>query len=172
MYNECFNFLFSGKFSELKLCRNNSTNELYTVKIVPFTPDNKSDKLREYDILRTLNHEGITQLQNSFVDNNKLYLVLDNLSGVNILQHFSYKTRYSEEMVTIVIRQLLGAIQYLQYEGIVHLNLQPSSVVMMNRNSLRLKITNFELAQKLEGHGRVMPRAGYPDFVGEYEKKS
>ncbi|KAJ8321036.1 hypothetical protein KUTeg_002623 [Tegillarca granosa] len=75
------------------------------------------------------------------------------------------KTKPQEEMVTIVIRQILGALQYLQYEGIVHLNLQPSSVIMVNRNSLQLKITNFELAQKLEGYGRVMPRAGYPDFI-------
>ena len=121
----------------------------------------------EFEILRIMNQEMIVRLYDGFLFNEKLYFIMEYLYGVNVLQHFAFKTKYTEDMVAIVIRQVLEGVQYLQHVGVVHLNLQPSSIVMRSRQHLDLKITGFSHARKISGNGEIVPCVGYPDFMGE-----
>ena len=158
---------FSGKFSEFKIAKDISTGRTYGAKIISCTKDKMDAAKNEFEILRIMNQEMIVRLYDGFLFNEKLYFIMEYLYGVNVLQHFAFKTKYTEDMVAIVIRQVLEGVQYLQHVGVVHLNLQPSSIVMRSRWHLDLKITGFSHAQKISGNGEIVPCVGYPDFMGE-----
>ena len=86
-----------------------------------------------------------------------------------MLEHFSFKTKYSEDMVAMVIQQVLSGVEFLHQVGVVHLNLQPDSVVMVSRARLDVRITDFSLARRLEKReGEIVPKKGHPQFLGIY----
>ncbi|XP_076089438.1 twitchin-like isoform X1 [Mytilus galloprovincialis] len=154
--------VYSGKFSEIKIAENISTKRSYAAKIIPCVKDKNTT---EFEILKLMNHEKVIKLYDGFLFSEKLYIITEYLCGVNVLQHFAFKSKYSEDMVAIVIRQILEGVQYLHHMGVVHLNLQPSSVVMRSRRHLDVKICGFSHARKLSGNGEVVPCEGYPDFI-------
>ncbi|CAC5368040.1 unnamed protein product [Mytilus coruscus] len=154
--------VYSGKFSDIKIAENNSTKRSYAAKIIPVDKDKSST---EFEILKLMNHEKVIRLYDGFLFSEKLYIITEYLCGVNVLQHFAFKSKYSEDMVAIVIRQILEGVQYLHHVGVVHLNLQPSSVVMRSRRHLDVKICGFRHARKVSGNGEMVPCEGYPDFI-------
>lgn len=146
---------------------NISTGRVFVAKVFA----DKTSGSKEFETLKMMNHEKIARLYDGFLFNEKLYMITEYLCGVNVLQHFAFKSKYSEDMVAIVIRQVLEGVQYLGHMGVVHLNLQPSSIVMRSRCHLNLKICGFGRAQKVHGNGEVVSCVGYPDFMGKLQMK-
>ncbi|CAF4390827.1 unnamed protein product, partial [Rotaria sp. Silwood2] len=63
--------------------------------------------------------------------------------------------KYNEELIVKILRQIFDAIHYLHFHGIIHLNINPSSVVNENRLAVHIKLTDFSCAQQIatiEGH--------------------
>ena len=149
-------------------CSDYTSHSLCAVKCTPTSdkPDNKD--LNEHTILKSLNHNRVVSLFATHLFEGHLYLVLEFLYGVNLVQHLSFKTRYSEETVAMVIQQILDGLEYLHHQKVVHLNLQPSSVVMATRRCVDVRLVDFSLAQALENStGHVVPLAGHPEFIGK-----
>ncbi|KAL5005868.1 hypothetical protein ScPMuIL_017026 [Solemya velum] len=158
--------ILKGKFTEFKTCKSKATQQPCVAKIVPYTPGKREEVLREFNILRTINQYCIVRLFDSFLIGDRVYIIYERLFGENVVRHISYKNKYNEETVARVIRQLLDGLQYLHHVGIVHLNLQPNSIIMVSRRRLDLKIVDFSMSRKLEtADGEVVPVMGYPDFI-------
>ena len=70
----------------------------------------------------------------------------------------------------MALLQVLYGLQYLHRNSIVHLNLQPSSLLLSAPRGLDIKLADFSLAQVLtNGADEVaVPRKGYPDFIGGF----
>ena len=138
------------------------------MKIMHFTADNKNQVMHEFNLLSSLRQVNIITAYEGFVSGDTLYVIFERLSGVNVVQYLCLRKFYSEEIVSRIVRQILDGLQYLQQTGIVHLNLQPSSVVMATRRRLHVKLQDFTVARKLEnGHEEKMTPSGYPDFIGK-----
>jgi serine/threonine protein kinase len=88
--------------------------------------------------------------------------------------------KYNEELIMKLLRQILDAIHYLHFHGIVHLNINPSSVVNENRLAVHCKLTDFGCAQQvatIEGHNigknAIQPNKEYAGkIVRERERDS
>ncbi|XP_060079443.1 obscurin-like [Ylistrum balloti] len=159
------NTLYSGGFSDLVCCRKSDTNVLYLGKIVHVQSDDMETAKHEYEILKTLCHERVVSLYGCHLYKDSLYMMLEFLYGLNVIQHLSFKTKYTEDMVAKVMRQVLDGVEYLQHQGIVHLNLQPSSIVMVSRRHLDIKLVDFALARKVGQEGELMTIEGFPEFI-------
>nr|KAG5697851.1 hypothetical protein BaRGS_017108 [Batillaria attramentaria] len=155
--------LWKGKFGELKECTSKKTSKHCLVKVVPASVE---DRLREFNILKSLRHETIVLLLSAFNTDSALYLVFEGLPGEHVMQRLSLRRRYSEDNVAYIIRQVLYALQYLHRNNLVHLNLQPASLLLTGPRGLDIKLTDFSLAQALPApEGMAVPRKGYPDFI-------
>ncbi|XP_069107585.1 twitchin-like isoform X2 [Argopecten irradians] len=159
------NTLYSGGFSDLVCCRKSGSNTLYLGKIVPVQHDNMDATKHEYELLKSLSHERVVSLYESYLYKDSLYMVLEFLYGLNVIQHLSFKTKYTEDMVARVMRQVLDGVEYLQHQGVVHLNLQPSSIVMASRRHLDIKLVDFSLARNVTKTGEVVAVEGFPEFI-------
>ena len=157
-----------GRYGEYKLCSSIASNKHHVMKIMPFTADNKNQMMHEFNLLSSLRQVNIITAYESFVSEDIMYVIFERLSGVNVVQYLCLRKFYSEEIVSRIVRQILDGLQYLQQTGIVHLNLQPSSVVMATRRRLHVKLRDFTLARKLEnGQEEKITPTGYPDFIGK-----
>ncbi|CAG2226414.1 unnamed protein product [Mytilus edulis] len=101
-----------GKFSEIKIAENISTKRSYAAKIIPCVKDKNTT---EFEILKLMNHEKVIKLYDGFLFSEKLYIITEYLCGVNVMQHFAFKSKYSEDMVAIVIRQILEGVVFTSH---------------------------------------------------------
>ena len=137
------------------------------MKVMPFKADDKDKTMYEFNILSSLRQVNIITAYEGFLSEETLYVIFERFSGVNVVQYLCLRKFYSEEIVSRIVRQILDGLQYLQQTGIVHLNLQPSSVVMATRRRLHVKLRDFTQARKLEnGQEQKITPSGYPDFIG------
>uniref|UniRef100_A0A2C9LCS5 Protein kinase domain-containing protein n=1 Tax=Biomphalaria glabrata TaxID=6526 RepID=A0A2C9LCS5_BIOGL len=67
---------------------------------------------------------------------------------------------------TLPHEQVLHGLEYLQRSSLLHLNLQPASIVVSKIEGFVIQLTDFSLATKLTNPvGELVPRQGYPDFI-------
>lgn len=71
-------FLFSGKFGEVKRCREKSSGKLLAAKFVSIIKDQeKKDVINEIDIMKSLQHPRLIQLYDVYQNNKQICLVLE-----------------------------------------------------------------------------------------------
>ncbi|RYG68741.1 serine/threonine-protein kinase [archaeon] len=121
---------------------------------------NTSDSMRtELEILQTLRHPHVVNLQESFSTSQQLWLVLEEVEGGDLVQACGSLPQYSERDVARIFRQILLGMQYLHERDVVHRDLKMENILVEGRrdnseqpksSDLIVKITDFGLAAKLK----------------------
>ncbi|KAL4217412.1 hypothetical protein ACF0H5_023862 [Mactra antiquata] len=167
--NETFTFsdiISKGSYGEYRSCINKSTNQQCVAKIMPYNTDNEATVRAEFDLLHTLRQNNLITVLDSYIHGDKMYVIHEYLSGMNVIEYLCLHKTYSEEKVAFLVRQILDAVSFIQHYGIVHLNLQPSSIAMASTRRPHIKLRDFTLAQKIDRDvGMTGAPAGYPDFT-------
>ena len=135
--------------------------------------------LKEAEIVRGLKHPRIIGLHDVFITSDKLFLVMELMTGGDLLDRIldtrdAYMTKlaaipqdqrftmapmpdvrgYSESNSKIVMQQLLDAIAYLHERKIAHRDLKPENILLMSRSSdVDIKVTDFGLAKIIDSKG-------------------
>ncbi|XP_074662623.1 protein Obscurin-like [Tubulanus polymorphus] len=155
-----------GHFNVVVNCRSKTKNKEYIAKILGYNVDTKDSILREYHILKALNHHRVVQLFEAYITDKQLVLIFEKLQGEEVTRAISFKTRYNEETVCRIIRQVVAALQYLHSYGIVHLNIQPGNIMLCSRRRLDLKIIDFTCARAItDEEGETFGKLGMPEFM-------
>eukprot|EP01031_Cornospumella_fuschlensis_P045853 gene45853-56118_t len=120
---------------------------------------NTSDSMRtELEILQTLRHPHIVNLQESFNTSEQLWLVLEEVQGGDLVQACGSLFEYSERDVARIFKQILLGMQYLHERDVVHRDLKmenilverPQGQAQPSSSDVVAKITDFGLAAKLK----------------------
>ncbi|MBM3197694.1 MAG: serine/threonine protein kinase [Chlamydiae bacterium] len=84
--------------------------------------------------LASLSHPHIARLQNVFVQEGECYFAYDWLSSsqnpCRNLQEFVEEEKPSEEQIHYLMMQIASAIDYMHAEGVLHLNIKASNVLI------------------------------------------
>ncbi|XP_055858566.1 obscurin-like [Episyrphus balteatus] len=155
-----------GKFSTVVKGIQKSTNAMIVGKIFEVDKNNENAIQNEFEHLRTLRHEGIASLFAAFSPPNlpiKIF-IMEKLQGADILNYFSSRHEYTEQMVATVITQLLDALQYLHWRGFCHLDIQPDNIVMATVRSVQIKLVDFGSSRKISKLGGTVPVCGLLDY--------
>lgn len=155
-----------GAFSVCKRCVHRSTGNEYAVKIID---QSKRDPSEEVEILlRYAQHPNICTLRDVYDDGVKTYLVLEKLSGGELLDKI-YKQKYLSEKETAYIMDVLTkTIDYLHQQGVVHRDLQPSNILFATENCSpeSIRIIDFGFAKQMRAeNGLLMTPCYTANFV-------
>ncbi|GBO34459.1 Calcium/calmodulin-dependent protein kinase type 1, partial [Araneus ventricosus] len=71
-----------------------------------------------------LKHPNIVQLVETFEDKNKVYLVMELVTGGELFDRIVEKGSYTEKDASHLIRQILEAVDYMHSQGVVHRDLK------------------------------------------------
>ncbi|XP_066264221.1 striated muscle preferentially expressed protein kinase-like [Branchiostoma lanceolatum] len=96
-----------GRYAVVKKCVDIITSKEYASKVVPITPVNRLEKLREYEALSKLKHSKVLELHDAFITSKYLILVCEKYYGGDVLRYLTTKPHYSEEEVAQFITQVL-----------------------------------------------------------------
>ena len=130
-------------------CSERATDSTRIIKII----DKQSNETDEFNLLNLISHEHIISMLDAFLWKQSFVLVTNDY--IELCDWICLRHKYNEELIVKILRQLFDAIHYLHFHGIVHLNVNPSSVVNDNRLAVHIKLTDFSCAQQIatiEGH--------------------
>jgi len=158
-----------GAFSIVYLATHKPTGSQHAVKVI-----NKKDLGKDYeknlkmevDILKKVNHPNIIALKELFDTPDKLYLVMELVTGGELFDKIVEKGSYTESEASQLVRRIVSAVDYLHNMGIVHRDLKPENLLLKRPdNDLEVAIADFGLS-KIVGQQMMMQTAcGTPSYV-------
>ncbi|GMS91566.1 hypothetical protein PENTCL1PPCAC_13740, partial [Pristionchus entomophagus] len=127
--------------------------EIYMMESKEIAPDKSfGDIISEVRIIKQqLRHPNIVRYRRIFVENQRLYIVMDLIDGASLKDHIystsEKKARFAEPRVWNIIVQLVLALRYLHKDKrIVHRDLKPNNIMLSEGD--RVVITDFGLAKQ------------------------
>ncbi|XP_078040319.1 calcium/calmodulin-dependent protein kinase I isoform X2 [Augochlora pura] len=160
--------LGTGAFSEVRLAESkDKPGQMFAVKIINKKAlKGKEDSLEnEIKVLRRLTHPNIVQLLETFEDKQKVYLIMELVTGGELFDRIVEKGSYTEKDASGLIRQILEAVDYMHEQGVVHRDLKPENLLYYSPDEdSKIMISDFGLS-KMEDSGVMETACGTPGYV-------
>lgn len=140
--------LGQGAFAIVKKALERSTGNWYAVKII----DKKKVMTgvaveREIDILKKINHEYVVGLKDFYEDDNNYYLIMDLVSGGDLMDFVTQNGAIPEDAAREITRQVLSAVEYVHSCGISHRDIKPDNILISQDEPVVVKVSDFGLAK-------------------------
>eukprot|EP01102_Stenamoeba_stenopodia_P014000 TRINITY_DN4611_c0_g1_i2.p1 TRINITY_DN4611_c0_g1~~TRINITY_DN4611_c0_g1_i2.p1 ORF type:complete len:339 (-),score=95.45 TRINITY_DN4611_c0_g1_i2:253-1269(-) len=120
---------------------------------------------REIKIMKKIDHPNILKLYDVYVEGSDFYLVMELVPGKELFERIIEKGQYSEKHASIIIRQILSAVDYLHGNGIAHRDLKPENLLSSGDGDEEVvKIIDFGLSKKF-GDEKLVTSVGSPGYV-------
>ena len=117
---------------------------------------------REAALLSKLSHSGLAQVYDYFVQNDKRYILMEKLNGMNLRAVVKQRGRQSISTIIEWSLQIAEILDYLhsQEPAILHRDLSPENVILGDDNKVRL--IDFGVAAELNNAtGTVVGKLSY-----------
>ena len=160
-----------GGFSQVHRCKHLITGDTYAVKVIDLKPLRMQQKFnpqrlrREVDIMRKLSHPNIIQFVEVFETEETLQIVMEYAPGSELFDLILAKKRYSEDIARPIFAQIAEALFYLHSKQIIHRDVKPENVLILDApdasGKVVAKLLDFGLSKHLHG-----TNAGAKTFVG------
>ncbi|OHS97430.1 RAC-alpha serine/threonine-protein kinase [Tritrichomonas foetus] len=141
----------SGYSGEVLLAQNIRTMKYYALKSIPKQNLMKSHRIMrtmaERNILMRASHPFITNLVSTFQTSDRLFLVLEFVSGGDLLFHMNRSVMFEDSQIKLYLAEIATALSYLHNMGIVFRDLKPSNILIGEDG--HLKLTDFGHAKYL-----------------------
>ncbi|CAB1324595.1 unnamed protein product [Coregonus sp. 'balchen'] len=127
-----------GRFSVVTQCQDSQSQQLFAAKITPYRPEKRELVLREYQLLKRLNHPHLVQLHTAYITPHYLVLIQELCAGRELLHNLAKRDLYAELHVAELLAQILSAVDYLHGRRVVHLDLKSDNMLVTDRNMLKI----------------------------------
>ena len=146
-----------GSFAHVKASRHIRTGKAVAIKVVDKMCRRFDPKLlqSEIDTMMHCDHPNCVTLFQVFDEPEKTYMVMELMTGGNVMDRIVELDHCSEELTCHVVTQTLAALKYLHGLGITHRDLKPENLLYASAdpNSEKyntIKLADFGLARIME----------------------
>ena len=182
---DCTKKLGKGGYGKVFQVKNKSTNKLYACKKLSKLNIKNAKKFQnEIEVLMKMDHPNIVKLYEVFESDNSLYLIMEECYGGElfdrILHRINTNNMYTEREACLLMKQIIGAIEYCHNNGIAHRDLKPENLLYLKEGSEEdnpLKIADFGLSQSFNLKKMLTSKVGTSYYVppeilaGNYTEK-
>jgi len=120
----------------------------------------------EMEILQRVDHPNIIKLHEMIEAENKLYFVMELVTGGELFDRIVEKGSYSEEDAKVLVRKIVGAIEYLHKQDIAHRDLKPENLLVKSiEDDTEVKIADFGLSKIIDKDKMMQTACGTPGYV-------
>ncbi|XP_075741478.1 ribosomal protein S6 kinase alpha-5-like isoform X2 [Rhipicephalus microplus] len=137
--------LGDGSFSICRKCVHKKTGIAYAVKIV----SRRIDTTQEVQLLKMCQgHPNIVQFVESLQDEAHTYIILELLTGGELLERIRGRARFTESEACRIFRRLVSAVNFMHTRGVVHRDLKPENLLFTdNSDNATIKVVDFGFAR-------------------------
>jgi len=162
--------LGKGAFSVVKLAINKKTQEKVAVKIIDkkaaSSPADDKRLQTEVEILKKVKHPNMVCLKDMYDSPEKLYLIMELVTGGELFDKIVEKGQYSEKDASVIIKNLLSAVEYLHSQNIAHRDLKPENLLLKGgNNDTDVMLSDFGLSKIIGVESMMETACGTPYYV-------
>jgi len=154
------NVLGVGSTSTCHRCLERATDNHFACKII----DKRHMEMRfagmleqfhvEIEALRSLQHPNIIHLNDVYITQNKIYIVMELMDGGELFDYVVKRGTLTELEASNLMRQITSAIEYMHSQGIVHRDLKPENLLLKTKAKPGIiptvKIIDFGLSKNMQ----------------------
>lgn len=101
--------------------------------------------VNESTALSLLSHPNIVQVYNTVITNSTKYIIMEYVEGITLKKHIDHRGALPEREVIYYATQILSALQYIHSRGIVHCDIKPQNIILLQNGSI--KVADFGIAR-------------------------
>ncbi|KAJ3043213.1 calcium calmodulin-dependent protein kinase type 1G [Rhizophlyctis rosea] len=157
-----------GAFSEVRVGTERAAGKRFAVKIIDKALCKGKEGMidTEVKILQKVKHENIIQLYEMYEMDNKIYLIMELVTGGELFDEIVSRGKYSEVDAAKIVYKILLAIEYLHEIGIAHRDLKPENLLLSERGkNAKLMISDFGLSKIFSDEEVMKTACGTPGYV-------
>ncbi|XP_045814744.1 CBL-interacting serine/threonine-protein kinase 21 isoform X2 [Trifolium pratense] len=156
-----------GTFSKVKLAFNSSNGEKVAIKVIDKQMVLKNN-LRyqvqsEITTMKLLNHPNIVRIHEVIGTKTKIYIVMEYVSGGQLLDKMSYANKLDECEARKLFQQLIDTVDYCHNKGVYHRDLKPENLLLDSKGNL--KVSDFGLSALAKFDDVLNTKCGSPCYV-------
>ncbi|MDQ7821235.1 MAG: protein kinase [Candidatus Eremiobacteraeota bacterium] len=146
-------WLGGGIYSNFYLVEAKRTGKLYSLKLCPATDTNNDPLAREAALLSELSHPGLPTFYTSITLNDRTALVFEAFHSKNLSRHIlnsftNFNAFLRPSMVKEIGLQLIDILAYLHSQGIVHGELRPENIAILQGEKPRVLLLDLGLGNE------------------------
>ncbi|ORC92703.1 protein kinase A catalytic subunit [Trypanosoma theileri] len=155
----------TGTFGRVRLCKHKGTGRYLALKILK-----KQEILRmkqvdhilaESSILQEVNHPFIVNMLKGFMDDDRLYILLEYVVGGELFSHLRKAGKFPNDVAKFYSAEVVLAFEYLHSCNIVYRDLKPENLLLDAQGNI--KITDFGFAKRV--NERTFTLCGTPEYL-------
>ncbi|BFZ02148.1 hypothetical protein BsWGS_05187 [Bradybaena similaris] len=153
-----------GSTARVYKCTLKGTDQAWAVKIIEKTVEMKP-VVAEIGILLRLDHPNIIRMKEVYETQDKVYIVLELVTGSELFERIASEKFYSEQQAGAALRDIITGVEYLHSHGVVHRDLKPENILCENPSQdSKLKIADFGLSTIVSDKVAMMTVCGTPGY--------
>lgn len=173
-----------GGFSKVYQCKDKKFNNDFAVKVIDLRPLRLRENFdparlrREVDIMTKLKHPRIIEFYEGFETEEQMMMVLEYCPGKELFDVILERKRFSERDAKPVFAQICSALFYLHSLNIIHRDVKPENVLVLDtcdaQGSLSVKLLDFGLSKNAGAGSAAKTFVGTPCYLApevEYTSK-
>jgi serine/threonine protein kinase len=164
--------LGSGAFARVFNVVNVATGVEFAAKIVDKAKTPKEHYFMietEIEVFKRCGHDNVVKMVDYFETPKEWIMVLEKVTGGELLDRISERDRYREEDARKAIRETLMAVEHLHDRGVVHRDIKPENLLLLNdKDDAPIKLADFGTAHVLKDEsedGKLRLRCGTPVYA-------
>eukprot|EP00573_Skeletonema_grethae_P002648 CAMPEP_0201690804 /NCGR_PEP_ID=MMETSP0578-20130828/4125_1 /ASSEMBLY_ACC=CAM_ASM_000663 /TAXON_ID=267565 /ORGANISM="Skeletonema grethea, Strain CCMP 1804" /LENGTH=465 /DNA_ID=CAMNT_0048175863 /DNA_START=203 /DNA_END=1600 /DNA_ORIENTATION=+ len=148
-----------GSTSTCHRCILLTTNESRACKIIDKNEidpkyQNALDQFyMEIETLRSMRHPNIIQLFDVYITEDKIYIIMELMSGGELFDYVVKKGTLTEEEAARIVRKVTDALVYMHSKNVIHRDLKPENLLLARKprssQDVDVKIIDFGLSKIL-----------------------
>lgn len=154
-----------GAFGVVRKCIHLITNQPRAIKMIFKGKCNKPQNKKifnEINILKNLNHPNIVTIYEYFQDDVYIYIVMELVQGVELLEKIMEEHHMSEKISASIMEKILSTVNYLHSQKIVHRDIKPENILYDGEN---IKLIDFGTARKFNTTKRMKKIKGTSYYI-------
>ena len=144
-------WLGGGRFGDVYLAEDTLLKKDFAIKVARLSQSQTEVLLEEARLLADLQHPNIVKFFTIDVVDGRLIIVNEYVPGVTLRKVIEREGRLSKEKALFLATQLLSALHYAHEKGVIHRDVKPENIIIMENGTL--KLLDFGLARAFDELG-------------------
>ena len=119
--------------------------------------------LQEIELMKNLRHSSVVKLLDTFETNEYLLIIMENISGGDLLSFVKKRTKLNEKICKHIFKQLLLSIKFIHSKNIIHRDIKLDNILIDLNNNI--KLCDFGVGKMIHENEIIKEQCGTPAYI-------